>query len=491
MKTSFAIVGCGATTISFLHRHLELVEEGKAQPNTIYVFEQRDVFGCGAAYEPDIASNILNTKTGFISPFPDQPGHFKSWLDLNKSKWKRDFPNFDAEPESYAPRPLFGRYLVEQIRAIIRHGAAIDVKIVPLNAEVQDIANWEGGHVVHTSCGLAISASKVFLFCGTLPKKTNRLSHDPRVRDLPYPLTDLLSTVQPNEDIGIIGARLSAIDTVIALLESGHQGIVRLHSRSGFFPAVRGTQGRINTQRLSLEGVNKLVAEKGLLEIHDIASLFQEELALHNPLFDQQPLSLPAPPKNIEKYLESEIAAAAYPRIWQAVIYATNGFIESIWRALSPNAQSEFMSNYFNVFMAYRVSIPVENAKRILGYFKDGRLEFVSGGTESPLPRHDGIILRSQNKEYRYDRIIYAIGSPRNAEELESVLLDNLFRKGMLTTHSMGGIQIDTKTYKVVNAVTRRPSEIYAVGELTVGQNFFTSALEINARHAYRCAELL
>jgi uncharacterized NAD(P)/FAD-binding protein YdhS len=491
MKTSLVIVGCGATAISFLHRHLDFVKNGEAQVKTIYVFEQRDVFGCGSAYEPDIASNLLNTKTRFITPFPDRPGDFKNWLDLNKSKWQRAFPDFDAEPDSYAPRPLFGLYLVEQIRAIVRRAAAVDVRVVLLHAEVQDIISKDSGLVVHTNCGLAISASKVFLFCGTLAKKPGRLGGDPRIRERPYPLTEWLSAVQPNEDIGIVGARLSAIDTVIALMELGHRGKVRVHSRSGFFPAVRGTQGRIVTERLSVEAVNKLVAKKGLLELQDLANLFQEELALHDPRFLKQSLSLPTPPSDIERYLEDEIKAASHPRPWQAVLYATNGFIESIWRALSADAQSEFMSKYFGMFMAYRVSIPIENAKRILSYLKDARLEFVAGKTDEPSSRDEGIILRSQDKAYRYDRLIYAIGVPRNAEMLESVLLDNLFRRGMVTAHPMGGIQINAETYKVVSAVTQRQSEIYAVGELTVGQNFFTSALEINARHAYRCAEIL
>ncbi|MGV1832999.1 FAD/NAD(P)-binding protein [Agrobacterium vitis] len=103
MKTSFAIVGCGSTAISFLHRYLSLVEAGDAEPNIVYVFEKKDIFVCGAAYEPDVPTNILNTKTGFITPFLDRPGHFKAWLDGNEYKWRRIFPNFDSHSHGYAP----------------------------------------------------------------------------------------------------------------------------------------------------------------------------------------------------------------------------------------------------------------------------------------------------------------------------------------------------------------------------------------------------
>ena len=115
MNEVIAIVGGGSTAISFLHSYLQLVHDGHVLPNTIYLFEKRGVFGPGAAYEPDQASNILNTKTGFVTPFDDRPGDFYQWLQTNKSTWRRLYPNFRLDAHGYAPRPLFGIYLQYQL----------------------------------------------------------------------------------------------------------------------------------------------------------------------------------------------------------------------------------------------------------------------------------------------------------------------------------------------------------------------------------------
>ncbi|MGV1832998.1 FAD/NAD(P)-binding protein [Agrobacterium vitis] len=307
-------------------------------------------------------------------------------------------------------------YLAEQMRALIRRGAASNVHIVPLQAEVQDIAIKDSGYIILTECGLTISASKVFLFCGTLSQKTGVEYNDARINRSPYPLADTLGNVRHHEDVGIIGARLSAIDTVIALVEAGHTGKIRLHSRSGYFPAVRGTQGRIVTQRLSPDGVRRLTAEKGALQLDDLVGLFMQEMQLHESSSGAEALPSLMPPCNIIEYLEKEIEAAQHPRLWQAVLYATNGFVEEIWRALSQQAQADFLSRHFSAFMACRVSIPVENAKRILDYLRDGRLEFVPGHTFGVTPSDDCLILRGDRQEYQYHRIIYAIGSPRDVE---------------------------------------------------------------------------
>lgn len=490
MKNAFAIVGCGATAIAFLQRHLDRVAARNAPAGTIYLFEKRGDFGRGAAYEADLDSNILNTKTGFITPYPHRPGHFLEWLEQNPGAWRPAFPAFCPLPDGYAPRALFGVYLQDQIKKIVLRGASLGCQLVLMNAEVCAIDLINGAETVRTRCGLSLATEKVFLFCGPLSKKIDPEQQDERLLETPYPVSRLLQKIAPDECVAVIGARLSAIDTVIALIEGGHRGVIRMHSRSGYFPVTRGTQERVELKHLTREGVRALVHQKGPLQISDLVALFRKELAAHDPMPSSAVIPLPAPPTDVISFIENEINLAQSPRAWQAILYATNGFIEDLWQSLDEAAQARFMSEHFSFFMAYRVSIPAENARKILSYLRSGQLEFVAGSFASPQAGDQGLTLRASGWAHVYDRVIYAIGFPRDATAIESTLLASLIQSGTATCHPLGGIYIDPDTYQVQGR-QGCVRQIYAVGELTVGQNFFTSALEINGRHAFRCADAL
>jgi uncharacterized NAD(P)/FAD-binding protein YdhS len=491
MKHAFAIVGCGATAIAFLQRHLDRVAERSAPAGTVYLFEKREAFGHGAAYEADLPSNILNTKTAYISPYPHLPGHFLQWLLAYPAAWRPAFAGFEPEADSFAPRALFGLYLKDQVRKLVLRGASLGCQIVLINAEVCAIDLIDGSETVRTRCGVSIATQKVFLFCGPLGGKKDPERCDERVLTTPYPVSRLLETIAPHERVAVIGARLSAIDTVIALIEGGHRGSIRMHSRSGYFPVVRGTQERVELRHLTREGVRALVAQHGPLQISDLVALFRKELAAHDPASSSAVIPLPAPPADIVSFIEHEIQVSQAPRLWQAILYATNGFVEHLWQALDDTAQARFMSEYFSFFMAYRVSIPTENARKILAYLRSGQLEFVSGAFAAPQPvDSQGLILRGAGWEHAYDRLIHATGFPRDAHRLDSALLTSLIGSGAATPHPMGGICVDPDNYCLIGR-TGAARQIHAVGELTVGQFFFTSALEINGRHAFCCADAI
>jgi uncharacterized NAD(P)/FAD-binding protein YdhS len=64
-----------------------------------------------------------------------------------------------------------------------------------------------------------------------------------------------------------------------------------------------------------------------------------------------------------------------------------------------------------------------------------------------------------------------------------------MLQNGDITRHPDGGITVDRQTYQVIRSDSSVDSRIFAVGEITSGQFFFTSALDIICRHAKLCAE--
>ncbi|KAF0811307.1 hypothetical protein IGB42_04240 [Andreprevotia sp. IGB-42] len=490
MNEVIAIIGGGSTAASFLYNYLQSVDANNALPRTIYLFEQRSVFGPGAAYEPDLSSNILNTKTGFITPFHDRPGDFFHWLKANLPLWQHRFPAFHLDEHSYAPRPLFGLYLQAQFQSLVKQAAARQVNIIQIQAEVNDVFRSGHGCVVETGCNLFLKADYVFFLCGTLPAKRQGMQAlSDRVLATPYPVSSLKSRIPHDAAVGIVGARLSCIDAVIALVEQGHQGPITIHSRSGYFPSVRGTQGRIVPRYLTAEQVETLVAAKGKLRLRDLVDLVQREIAWISGSKMGGLFQLPLPPHDLATFLRSEIAAAAGERVWQAVLYSTNLIIDQLWAALHEDDKHDFLERYFSIFMAYRVSIPVENARKILGYLESGQLQYRAGSFDVGADAYGGLVVTQQHdrSSHQYDYLINATGSPRVVDGLDSELISRLIKRGIMTPHKLGGVQVDTYSYQLLSESGQPNTRLRVVGELTTGAFFFTSALDINARHARQC----
>lgn len=487
------IVGGGATSLAFLYNYIAAVPSGQQPETTVYLVEKRGVFGPGAAYARDVSSNILNTKTGFITPFHDRPGDFYNWLRENEWAWRRNFPTFDLHPDSYAPRPLFGMYLQAKMAWVVKHALTANVRIIQVDAEVIDIAMVGNSCVARTNCSLTLTSDHVFLACGTLPAKPDAFAGEAgRILPSPYPVAELPHKIAPEAHVGIVGARLSCIDAVIGLVESGHRGRIAIHSRSGYFPCVRGTQGRIVPKFLEQGNLEKLVREKGRLRLTDIVALVQQEIAHASGGELPRDMALPpAPPRDLAVYLEQEIELARAPRPWQAVLYSTNAIIDQLWLALRDSEKAMFLSDYFSAFMSYRVSIPTENAAKLLRCLKSGQLSFHAGEFAIEADADGKPVIRMgadhRHGALKYDYLINATGSPRSTKRLESTLLANLLQRGMAVEHPLGGIAVERHSYEVVGRFPGK-GRLHAMGELTTGTFFFTSALDINARHARNCA---
>jgi uncharacterized NAD(P)/FAD-binding protein YdhS len=489
------IVGSGASALALLYNLLQQAPEDTGHATTIYLVEKRGTFGPGAAYAEDAASNLLNTKTGFITPFHDRPGDFLQWLKDNERLWQRAFPEFRPDPDSYAPRPLFGLYMQSRMAWIVKEALKKTIRIIQVDAEAVDVAKVGENFVTRTNCTLSLTSNYVFLCCGTMPaRQPTHAEQSGRVLATPYPISELPRTIPADASVGIIGARLSCIDAVIGLIEGGHRGPITIHSRSGHFPSVRGTQGRITPRLLTADHIDALVRQKGKLSLRDLVQLVVQEMSLQSNQITTFPVLPPAPPASLADYLDQEIALAGGARLWQAVLYATNPVIDKLWNALTDGDKAELLARYFSTFMAYRVSIPVENARKIRQYLQQGQLSFVAGDMQITPAENGGMRVATSGPGGQagtcreYDYLVNATGSPRAVTELDSRLIANLLAKGTLAPHRFGGVAIDPETYAAVNAHGVRDPRLFVLGELTVGTFFFISALDINARHARKCA---
>lgn len=497
MNNILVVVGGGATALSLLGSfYSECKRALVASPLTIYVVEKRRFKGRGLAYDLDVPTNLLNTRAGFITPFVDKPGHFYEWLSSNRGSWEDEFPSLDVSADTFVPRPLFGLYLEYMMSDLAGMFAAIGVNLVQVRGEVISIDKGAREAIfVSTDTGLRIKADHVAMCCGNLQSKEHSaLEAHAGFHATPYPIGRLASSARSKASVAILGARLSAIDVALGLVGRGFEGQMTMYSRSGYFPSVRGTQGRYIPSIMTLERLRHQFERHGPIRLPLVIDWMMQELtAAGSAIIDVETLP-PAAPLDVVAFFEREIAAAAKPRPWQAVLYATNSVIDYLWQILHDDDRVTFMNRYAAAWMSYRVSIPAENAARLVDLAKRGRLLFRRGATSvAPEPQGGFSVTMTAGANAgsieHFDMVVGAFGTPRNAAQLDSRLIQSILNSGLAEAHRHGGLVVDPENSALIDKFGNTSEQISVLGELTSGAHFFTSVLEINARHAARLAK--
>jgi uncharacterized NAD(P)/FAD-binding protein YdhS len=489
MKTDIIIVGGGASCIAFIDALIIEKNSRKLDNISITVLESAEEPGPGNAYSDDLQTNILNTKAGYITVFKNYKGDFFRWLSYNEYKWKSAYPGLEVKYDTYAPRGLFGMYMKDAFSYVCTRAQHSGISVKVIRDEVTNLQPAGKDRVnIKTKNGLILQGSKVILACGTQQRSSGPTSGGNNIIHSPYPTKELVKKISRHERVAIIGARLSAVDAIIGLIETGHRGPVTMYSRSGFFPFIRGTQGRYQNAYLCTKYISENYPS---LDFNKLGSLYLKERGRYCELsdddyFEELPLSH-KPIDCLEEFLVKELHLAERNRGWQAILYDTNPCIDRIWNRLIPEEQQIFIAKYLSSAMSLRVSIPPENAKKILHYLHSGQLKFVTGKTF--IETEDGVIkVHNNGSSIPVDRVVYATGSPRRLSEMDSPLVQNLLKDGICTENKFGGLDVCKFSYALLNKNAEMNTNIFAIGELTSGCFLFTSALDIIVRHAHACA---
>lgn len=487
------IVGAGASSLSFLHSFVNKVKPNE-NFNIIVIDKDRD-YGCGNAYKDDVSTNLLNTKAGYITIDKEQKGDFFNWLKNNENNWRADFSDLEITVDSYLPRPLFGAYMRDKFDTLIKDSLAKNVRISTIKGEVvnvQKISNLK--YTTNLSCGLKLESNVIILATGTSSLTKDVCKLNDNIFNSPYPLKKRIYQIDKDDSVLIIGARLSAIDTIVALKDNGHKGKITIHSRSSTFPCVRGTQDRYSNKFLN---INYIQQNNIKINLESLKALFSKEM--ENYLKESSKVELANESfainncvvGNFKEYLLNELEMASKPRPWQAILYDTNSILSYIWNLLADDERKLFMKSNLSYAMAMRVSIPAVNARKLINYIDEGNLEFTSGNcvVETTVEKEIKCILNGQ--EYIYDKVIYATGSPRDLTHSDSILFRNLNDSEITGNNEYGGITVCKNTFQVLTNNGHVNEGFFALGEITNGTHLFNSALDIIVNHSSKCSELV
>ena len=229
-RPSIAVIGAG---FSGLMSAIHLLLRSGADGPRVYLIEQREAFGLGAAYATDSGRHVLNTRAGNMSVFLDRPDHFLEWLKIRLGAEA-------VTAASFITRRTYGEYLQSLMReAACGAHAAGRLYLVPDEA-VGLQARPGGGFALSLKVGKVLSVDAAVVATGNSPP------HPPQIPDAAFFASrhyiddpwapGAFDAVKPDDTVITLGTGLTMVDVALLLKARGHTGSVIAISRRGQIP---------------------------------------------------------------------------------------------------------------------------------------------------------------------------------------------------------------------------------------------------------------
>lgn len=433
-EVDVAVVGGGFSGL------ISAVHLSRALPGaSIAVFERRPRAAPGPAYGGCDEGHLLNVPAARMGAFPDDPAAFHRWLEGS-------FPGrFPAD--GFAPRALFGRYLVDvaagafsaaQDRVGLFHDAVVHLDRLPSRIELL------------LGSGRSCVARAVILAPGLPPARApwNHVDHGaPRAALVGDPWEPgSFRGLDPQAEVLVLGSGLTAIDVVQGLRRAGHAGLVRMVSRHGRLPLPHAAPGEAPVQR----------------PLEDFAGGPGAVVAV--------------------------LRAAARDRLahglgWQAAVDAIRPHVADIWRSWDEAQRRRFLRVARPLWEVHRHRAPGPVLEDMHAQMDAGRLTLERGEIAS-LDAGDGGTVRAtlrapdgSERVVRATRLYNCVGPAMRLRETVDPLLGSLFRSGMASTDALGlGLRADGGGRLVHEDGTAEP-RVFLVGALRRGEVWESTAV--------------
>jgi uncharacterized NAD(P)/FAD-binding protein YdhS len=410
------IIGGGASGTLLA---LNLLKNEAAHLN-INLVERRNRIGRGVAFGTTRESHLLNVPAGRMGAFADDVEHFHKWL----SDTGREFA-----PSDFVPRVLYGEYL----RTLINDAAESDGgrRLKLIDDEAVDLSVNENSAEVILGSGEILPSDRVVLAFGNFkpphPSVPNvEFTRSERYFQDPWN-SKLYETIEPDDEVFIIGTGLSMVDVVLHLHRHEHRGRIQAISTRGLLPAVH--------------------------KLGFTYPSFESELKDKTRITDLL--------KTVRRHMK---ASAVSGSDWRAVIDSMRPVTQQIWTDL-PLAEKrifkQHLSRYWNIA---RHRMPPEAADVLDRMQSAGGLEILAGRLT------DIRINENQNFEVEYTQIgerrtasarivVNCIGSESNFAKIDSMLVRNLIGRRHIRTDRLT-MGIDAEPDGRVIDRTENPSEV-------------------------------
>lgn len=157
-----------------------------------------------------------------------------------------------------------------------------------------------------------------------------------------------------------------------------------------------------------------------------------------------------------------------------------------------------FQASVKALWYSYRVSFPLENARKIREYMRLDRMSVFGGLTAIRQRADDGVFelkIADRKSGFRStiecDVVINATSYSTDVLQTDDALVRNLLRRRLAQPNEFGGFELDFDSGRLVPPNNAHIRGISVLGSLAAGTYFWTNAMDVNARLAQQQARLI
>ncbi|AGA77282.1 FAD/NAD(P)-binding protein [Echinicola vietnamensis] len=483
---NITIIGGGANGISaFIELFIHIVTSGLEKEVQVTIVEKDERLGYGLAFGTPQPGHILNTQADLMGIFAHEPGHFAAWLKKKGHRQREDLKGTDEVDNAYTTRIFYGDYIAEQADRYLKMARSRGFVVEVVKGYAVDMEMDAGSYRVMLENGEAIPSDFVILALGT-PKPNNfsKFQKRPEYVDFPWPTSRLKSTIPGDAHVGVLGTSLSAIDTVMTLVDNDHRGKISLFSPDGLLPRVQPLENK-TYQRIYLTLHNIHSIKRKTLQkprVKTLLRLFMEEVAHYegHPVDWRQFTARLSSP---EALLAWDISCAeeggdALLNIADALRYDAS----TIWSWMDTDQKLLFKKWVGSDWAINRHPMPLHNAKKLRKLFDQGQLEVCAMKDGDAVSYQQGTfgIKTSQKERVTVDFLVNATGSSSALAQMESPLIHKLLERNYIQPYEVGGAVLNERTMQVISP--KGGEGIYAVGHIANGILMDVNAVWYNVK---------
>src|SRR6478735_11312431 len=301
-----------------------VIAEPELEPT---VHEASGVLGRGIAYGTSDPRHLLNVRARHMSAYADIPSDLLDWA-VRAGR--------DPDPLGFLPRMEYSAYLQDTLADAADHRLTISA------GRVDDVVPVPGGFELRTRDRVATAAQVVLAYGNQKPQALAELTGLSGLIDNPWDLA-AIRALPGDAEVVIVGTGLTAVDTVITLLEDEPGRRVVMVSRHGLLPA---------------------------------AHIEQQSTAWISPIPNG-----PVTADQLADLLRDQVAAATRQGVdWRPVVDGLRTPTQGLWMRLDLGERRRFLSTYARAWEVRRHRMAPEVAARLDRYRDEGRLQVLDGG---------------------------------------------------------------------------------------------------------------
>jgi uncharacterized NAD(P)/FAD-binding protein YdhS len=443
-ESRVAVVGGGFSGL------MALVHLARAMPAArLALFERRPLRAPGVAYGGCDQSHLLNVPAARMGALPEDAGGFLRWLE---SRRPRAFG-----PDDFAPRALFGEYLVEHVAAAL---AEAGDRISLVRDAVVHLDRLPSRIEMLLASGRSTVADAVILAPGMPPARApwNRVDHGaPRSALVADPWEPgAVDGIDPGAEVLVLGSGLTAIDIAQGLRRAGHVGRIRMVSRNGRLPLPHAMPGE--------------------------------------PAATLDPKSLAGGPAAAMHAVRALARARAHDRLgWQGAVDAVRPHASAAWQSWSPAQRRRFLRHARPAWEVHRHRAPRTVLDDLGQQMLEGRVVVERGSLAAIHPSDVGMVEAQVKgpdgvwRSHRVARIFNCIGPAMGIRDTVDPMLGSLLRSG-LAVEDETGIGLRTAAAgELIDRAGHADDRILLIGALRRGDLWESTAvpeLRVQAAHA-------